>query len=70
MTVWLRLGSLSAPDFRDRFGFSCETHHEPYAIESPTIVWTSFIERPAEFEPIKTNSALAFPFRNSTFKRT
>ena len=27
------------------------------------------MEYPAEFEPIETNSAPAFPFGNSTFKR-
>jgi hypothetical protein len=48
---------------------TCQTQQEAHARVSPNIVWTSFWERSAKFEPIETNDAPSFPFRNSTFKR-
>ena len=68
MTFWFRLGSLSAPDFRDRLGSPVRLTTRQTDEKSKHRL-TSFMEYPAEFEPIETNSAPAFPFGNSTFKR-
>ena len=47
----------------------CQTHHEADALESPNIVWTSFMERPAVFNRSSIDTGEDVPERNSTFKR-
>ena len=68
VTVWFRLESLSAPDFHDRLGLSVRLTTRTDALESPNIVWTSLMERPAVFNRFRVTGPRRSE-RNSTFKR-